>query len=83
MAKMLEADAQVKREQAYRLDPNLMPSNKGKAKSNATVQTIATAQELPSNDLPPLQTLQNDLPVLEQSTPQVKKQPRRVKKLAA
>jgi acetylglutamate synthase len=32
MAKMLEADAQTKREQAYRMDPNLRPSVKKKAK---------------------------------------------------
>jgi acetylglutamate synthase len=38
MAKMLEADAQSKREQAYRMDPNLRPSVK-RASSATTILT--------------------------------------------
>ena len=44
MAKMLEADAQAKREQAYRMDPSLKPS----AKKSAIIETIAEVKEMQS-----------------------------------
>ena len=42
MAKMLEADAANKREQAYRMDPSLIPANKGKLTS--MINPVETAK---------------------------------------
>jgi acetylglutamate synthase len=48
MAKMLEADAQAKREQAYRMDPNLRPSVKKAAAAVALAESLTT--ESPTNE---------------------------------
>jgi hypothetical protein len=57
MAKMLEADAANKREQAYRMDPSLIPANKGKltamlnpvetAKAESTAPLASTTEVAP------------------------------------
>ena len=48
MAKMLEADAQSKREQAYRMDPNLRPS----VKRAASATTILTEEAVGEPSVP-------------------------------
>jgi hypothetical protein len=44
MARMLEADAQAKREQAYRIDPSLRPSNRSSSGNASTVTANMTTE---------------------------------------
>ena len=58
MARLLETDAQSKREQAYRMDPSLMPTNKKAALAAAAASSLTDLEVIPmdmSMDLPPLQ----------------------------